>query len=259
MHIYIYDAFLAQKKYESTIAKIETRITDLGLSGKIIRMGAMNSITNTINDELKNNTKTIVVVGNIETLHQAVNAMAHFFNTKKIAIDTPLGFIPVDKSKNKIAHIFGIDFEENACDALSARRITNMDLGIVNNEYFLTEAKITTQKTVVEIDKNFSIEIGERGEIIITNISMDDNLPKETKINPFDNNIELLIKTKKSSKFLPINSQKLNNSVFSFKQLLIINPEKTIILDNYKEIKCPVKINIAQEKLNLIVGKNRQF
>jgi len=35
MHVYVYDSFLNQKKYDRILARLETRITDLGLNGKI--------------------------------------------------------------------------------------------------------------------------------------------------------------------------------------------------------------------------------
>ena len=38
MHVYIYDSFLNHKKFEKIIARIETRVTDLGLNGKINRL-----------------------------------------------------------------------------------------------------------------------------------------------------------------------------------------------------------------------------
>jgi hypothetical protein len=50
MHIYIYDSFVNQKKYDSTTAKIETRITDLGLNGKIVRLGIIISVEEVINN-----------------------------------------------------------------------------------------------------------------------------------------------------------------------------------------------------------------
>ncbi len=36
MHVYVYDSFLNQKKYDRILARLETRITDLGLNGKYL-------------------------------------------------------------------------------------------------------------------------------------------------------------------------------------------------------------------------------
>ena len=58
MHVYIYDSFLGHKKFDNTLARIETRLTDLGLNGKISRMGAMKNIQSTVSNELKRGAKT---------------------------------------------------------------------------------------------------------------------------------------------------------------------------------------------------------
>ena len=259
MHVYIYDSYLAQKKYESIIAKIETRITDLGLGGKIVRLGVMNSIYNTIEEELKKNAKTIVVVGNIKILNQAINAFACFSRSKQNTCKTPLGFIPVGKKDNKIAKILGVPSEEEACNVLSARRIETVDLGLANQEYFLTEARIPTEKTNVEIDTDYSIEITEKGEIVIANILSDLNTSPGIKSKINDGVLELFIKPKSSNAFSRKNKKIKNNSVFSFKKLKISNPEKGVVLDDSITLPTPVLVSIAEEKLNLIVGKARFF
>jgi len=259
MHVYIYDSYLAQKKYESIMAKIETRITDLGLGGKIVRLGVMNSIYNTIKEELKKNAKTIVVVGNMKVLNQAINAFACFSRDKQNLCKTPLGFIPVGKKNNEIAKILGTPNEEEACNVLSARRIETVDLGLANEEYFLTEARISTEKTNVEIDTDYSIEITEKGEIAVVNMPTDLNINSSTKPKINDGILELFIKPKNSNKFSRKPLKTKNSSVFSFKKLKISNPEKGVVLDESITLPAPVLINIAEEKLNLIVGKDRLF
>ncbi|MCK4553680.1 hypothetical protein KAU19_01815, partial [Candidatus Parcubacteria bacterium] len=64
MHIYIYDSYVNQKKYDKVLARIETRITDLGLNGKISRLGLMKNIPDLVYNELKRGVKTIIAVGN---------------------------------------------------------------------------------------------------------------------------------------------------------------------------------------------------
>jgi len=259
MHIYIYDSYLSLKKHEAAIARIETRITDLGLNGKIIRLGVMNSIYNAVEDELKKGAKTIITVGDIKILNQATNAMAHYFRHSHIGREVPLGHIGVGKTQNVIGQVLGSGLEEDACDTIAARRIKKIDLGLANDTYFLTKAQITTDKTSVEIDTNYSIEISKRGEIAIVNIPTNLDLPEEAKPKADDNILELFIKTQKGKKFLPLGPEKLDSSVFSFKKLLISNPEKGVLLDESLILPTPVEISIAKEKINLIVGKDRMF
>lgn len=260
MHIYIYDSYVNQKRYDSIIAKIETRITDLGLNGKIIRLGVMNSPYSAVENELKKGAKTIIAVGNNTIYSQLINILAKMSATDSFQYKTPLGFIPVGKKNNEIANYLGVGLEEEACDILSARRIQELDLGMANNQYFLSTAIIPTLGTSVEIDKNYSIEITKKGEIQIINLPIMVNTPSTINANAKDGVLEMLIKTKSPAKSLinkSINS--LAESVFSFKKLYISNEKLPIILDNTLEVPAPATITIAKEKINLIVGKNRSL
>ena len=256
MYIYIYDNFVNQKKYESALAKIETRITDLGLNGKIMRLNIMSSLSDTIKNELKKGAKTIVVVGDDNTLNNAISTLAGLAPDnafKKI----PLGFIPVNKKNNTIAEHLGLSYNEFACDMISARRIKTMDLGMVNNNYFLTQASITAKDTIIEIDDTYSIEISKPGEINIINLPIIANLPINFNISAQDNILDLFIKTNKN-----IFSNKKNSfeqSVFPFRELNILNKHSSLILDNTIKIKCPATIKIADKKIDLIVGKKKLF
>src|SRR3989339_193613 len=240
MNIYIYDSYVGHKKYQSKIAKIETRITDLGLNGKIIRLGVMSSIYNSIEGEVQKGAKNIIIVGNNNLFAQAINSVAKLKSLHTTVGDIPLGLIPIGKKYNSIAEYLGIDYEENACDIIAGRRIKELDLGMINKYYFLTQATIPTEET------------------IIVNLPMGIELPNEIKANAQDGTLELFIKTKKLNKLL-LNKNKENKSVFSFKELQITNPKYPVIIDNSLKINTPVIIKIAKEKINLIVGKGRNF
>lgn len=259
MHIYIYDSFVNQKKYESIRAHIETRITDLGLNGKIIRRGIMSSVYDSVENEIKKGAKTIVAVGNNHLLSQVINSIATLSSLSMLGQDIPLGFIPIGKKNNNIAEFLGINSVEEACNILSARRIQKLDLGLANNYYFLSQATITSQGTTIEIDKNYSIEVMELGEIGVINLLVDNKLPSRIKSNAKDGILELSIKTKKLKKFLPLNPLKTKQSIFAFKKLKIINKSQPVMIDNAIKIPAPVEISIAKEKLNIIVGKNRKI
>lgn len=248
MHVYIYDAFVNQKKYEKTLAAIETRITDLGLNGKIIRLGMMKNIYDLVKTELKRGAKTVVAVGDDGTVNQTVNSLA--------GSDVPLGIIPID-GNNKIAEALGIEPDVLACDNLSARRIVRLDLGKANNNYFICSAKIANEGTVIDINNDYSIEALGDGEVNVINLAADDKdvLP-DIKFNPQDGMLELYIKTKESKNFFKkINSQ----SVFSLRNFNILNAKQPLVLDNSVKINTPAEINVAPQALNVIVGKDRKF
>jgi len=259
MNVYIYDSYVNEKKYENNIARIETRITDLGLNGKIIRLGMMNSAFDAIENELKKGAKTIIVVGNNQIYNQAINALVRQGGLNSVYQKIPLGFIPVGNKNNEIADYLGYTSEEESCGILSARRIQKLDLAQANNLYFLTQAVITTKNTTLEIDKNYTIEINENGKIAVINLPAMQKLPPEIKSNAKDGILELYIKTNKTKRYLPLNLGQADQSVFTFKKLRIINPGSQVIIDSSIKLQTPVTVSISNFKINLIVGKNRQF
>ena len=259
MHIYIYDTFVSQKKNNSTIIKIETRLTDLGLNGKIIRLSMLSSLNEVIRNEIKKGAKTITLVGNNNIFHEAINVIAHLKSLKEMRIDIPLGFIPFGKTDNSLARGLNLSFEESACDTISARRIKSFDLAKANERYFLTEALISSKESSVNIDKNYSIEIMGNGEIGVVNLPILSDLPKEAGSNAEDGILELFIKTKEGNKFLPFPNKNTKQSIFSFKDLTINNKTEKVLLDHTFKIATPLKIKIAQEKIDLIVPKGVKF
>lgn len=251
MNVYIYDAFLNQKKYDDELARIETRITDLGLNGKIDRMSIMKSAKATVEQELKRGAKTIIAVGNDQTVNQVINAMA--------GTEIPLGIIPIGEKNNIIAETLGIEKGVAACNTLSARRIEQLDVARAGKTFFLTSAIIDHKDTILEIKKNYTIEVLEEGTIYTVNLATKNiSLPKNVISKPNDGQIELFIKTKKKKGLL--SSAKEDPSIFSIKNFTIINTkEKPLIVDGMVEVSTPAEINIGEEKINFIVGKNRRF
>ena len=259
MHIYIYDHFLNQKKFDRILAKIETKITDLGLNGRIIRLGPMNSVYDAVENEVKKGAKTIVAVGSDHILSQVLNSMAVLESQHILNRDLPLGFIPVGNKNNEMAEYLGIDYEENACNILSARRIQKLDLGLANNNFFLSHATISSKNTVIKIDDEYSIETATDGKIMVINLPIKTNLPDNFKSSAVDGVLELYISTKQNKKINFSNKTKSNQSVFKFKKLVLINTNEPVIIDDSIRIPTPVEILIAKEKINIIVGKDRKF
>jgi hypothetical protein len=259
MHVYIYDDFVNQKKYDHLLAAIETRITDLGLSGKIIRLGLMKNVHEAIVRELKQGAKTIVAVGNNATVNKVINSRVNIDPGVVPAGKVPLGIIPIGKKSNEIAKSLGIDDEEEACDILSARRIEELDLGLANSLHFLSHAYIQNQGTTLEIDRSYSLEIMEPGTITVVNLPVSGlSLPSGVAPNPKDSSLELFVSSA-TKKILPLPSRTSSQSMFPFQHLNIINQKQGLLIDNSVTVPTPVEITIAEQKLPLVVGKNREF
>ena len=249
MNIFIYDSFLSQKKYNRLLAHLETRITDLGLNGKISRLSATRSVREAINNELKHGVKTIIAVGNNQTINQIINSLA--------GSQIPLGIIPVGENNNSIAESLGIRSTEEACNILSARLLTKIDLGLANQTYFLSNISINNQGTIIDMDKDYTIETTEKGLIYIFNLIGEKIiLPPKVKVSPNDGLLELVINAQSNKNFF---TKQAHQSIFKIKKITIHNLKNKLILDNSISIEAPAKISIVPNYLNLIVGKNRNY
>jgi diacylglycerol kinase family enzyme len=202
---------------------MEIRLTDLGLNGKIIRLGGIKNIKGTIQNEIKLGAKTIVAVGNNQTVNKIIGAIIDnelygFFQKNILFSIIPIG------NDNSIADSLGIKKEEEACNMLLARRVKKIDIGLVNNYYFLNKAVIEGQDTTIEID-GYSLEPQGKGLISIFNLKSSKDDEKNLKINPVDGKLDVYIKNK--------------NNDFSFlssNKLKIISEKHTLILDDVIEI-----------------------
>jgi diacylglycerol kinase family enzyme len=259
MHVYIYDHYVNQKKYDKQLAQIETRLTDLGLNGKIVRMDTMNNIQESVRDELKRGATTIVAVGNNNTINQVATAVLNTSN-RYLPAQVPVSIIPVDVINNDIAGLLGIpDFEE-ACSILLARKIEKIDVGCANNNFFISSAVIGCLGSMIKINDNYSVEASDAGTINIFNIMPGtDHLPRTVKQSPQDGWLELFISINPAKKILSLKSKKNQESFFCINNITIYNETLPLLLDGSVGLNCPVQILILKNALNLIVGKNRKF
>ena len=246
MYLYIYDSCLKDKKYKNLINKIENRIIDLDIKGKTLHLNLLKSIDNFINSEIKQGAHTVVIIGDDKTFSHALNDVI----SKNIVV----GYIPIE-SKSYFGEMFGIPSGELACNILSGRIIKKIDVGKINKKYFLHSLKIEKANDVIIKIDNFEIKAAPGNQILIKNFTSD-KLEKNHETNPTDGILDLFIE--KQGNIFHKNSK---HTLFTIKKIDIIakNESVPIILDDYQIINTPAKIKIADEKLKIIVGSNRQF
>ena len=249
MNIFIYDSFLNQKKYGRLLARLETRITDLGLNGKIFKLNPTKNVREIINNELKRGAKTVIAVGNNKTVNQVINSLA--------GSQVPLGIIPIGQDNNGITKSLGIESTETACDILSARLIIKLDLGLANQTYFLSNININNQGTVIDMNKNYTIETKEKGLVYVFNL-LDKQIkpPAGIKFIPDDGLLELVISTYGHKNFF---AKQAHQSIFKIKKITIHNLKNQLTLDGSIALAAPAEIMIVKKQLNIIVGKKRNF
>lgn len=258
MYYYLYDTFLADKKYEKAIDRIKTRLLDLDIQGKHERLTLLKSIDELVSDETKKGFTTIVVVGNDKTFLKLIDAAAKNGLT--------LGIIPIGE-ENNLAACLGMPAEEDACDVIAARKIAQFDLGKVNNSYFFSSLKINKNldRLTIEKDNYKVVPRPECAEVDVYNFyfpSGSENFERPfKKFSAQDQRLELVIRAKKKERrwlFLKRETAAKIDSIIQGEMFAIKSFEYLpILLDDFKIIKTPVTVKIEPLRLNVIVGKNR--
>ncbi len=239
MYAYIYDDLITQGKFNKLLYQIEKRLTDLNLNGKIIRLGVSKNIKSAVDDEIRQGTRTIVAVGNDKTVSQVIN---HIINNRSDERQlVTLGIIPIDLKESKIAAAMGIRSIGSACEILLARRLEVFQLAQINQGYFLFKAVLNASDTILEIDKNYIIQNLKPALVEVT------NHPILTVPEVADRKLELRVYNREGE------------SMFSFKDLLVINKTAAIITDDSLAVQPPAKIKPSREKIRIIVGKERKI
>ncbi|MCX6785238.1 MAG: diacylglycerol kinase family protein [Candidatus Komeilibacteria bacterium] len=251
MYLYIYDTFLNQKKYFNLLNRIENRLADLEIKGKICRLNILKNMKEVIEDGIKQGVETIVAVGNDLTFSKIVNIIAE--------LNITLGMIPVTASK--IAQILGVPEGEKACDTLAQRLTQKIDLGKINQQYFIDSATINNPNVVLNFEKFQISPVAKDALVSICNLGFltaNQSIYKQRLSNPTDGLLEAVIAPLKN-KFL---MKKLDRqSIFPFKKITIASKGEpvTITIDQQAVFKTPVEVTVSPKKLKVIVGNKRLF
>jgi diacylglycerol kinase family enzyme len=245
MYLYIYDSFLNDKKYADLLIKIEKRLTDLGIKGKIARLSILKNMKELIMDGVKEGVETVVAIGDAQTFAKVINVVAD--------LDVALGLIPIDNN-NEIAKMLGIPPKVLACDVLASRIIKKIDLGKINNYYFVNTAQIENGDVTIEY-KDFKISpITEKSKITLYNFASG-----FANSSPVDGVLEAVITPIKSGVF---GKKKIEDTVLPFTKIKIgsqAEEQVAILTDEQIIMKTPAEIVVVPQKLKIIVGSDRHF
>lgn len=251
MYSYVYDAFLAEGRFARELAQIETRLTDLGMTGRIDRLGPLRHPRELLRDAVRKGARTIVVVGNDDTIRQVVEVFPDF--------SVALGIIPLG-TPNRIAQFLGIPVGVAACDVLSARIIESVDLGKINKKYFLAAVTIPKGNLTISCEDLFRVTPVRGGTVSVCNL-MD---PEQMQIcNPQDGVFDLYVRPPRNIKtFFRPTRRGEQTSVLPLRRVVVssASPEPcTVFIDGDRVEETSFTIEIAGEKLRMVTGRGRKF
>ncbi|PIT87921.1 MAG: hypothetical protein COU31_00345 [Candidatus Magasanikbacteria bacterium CG10_big_fil_rev_8_21_14_0_10_40_10] len=254
MYVYLYDNFLRKKNFASTIKAIEVKLTDYGIAGKILRLNNYIDVKPIVDDEIKKGAKTIVVVGNDATFGQVLSRSA--------TCDCLFGFLPIGPN-NTIAHVLGIPVGAEACDVLSRRLKERLDIGWMNNRYFISQLVI--KPALIEVIYNEQFKVGSRDKMELVVCNLQPFYWKRSKtdqntqvVNPQDGKLEAFLRPLTKKKWWGYTYEE--PSVFPFDEMEIIGQEPFAVeADGKKSKEIRLKIRLAKNKVQMVVGRSRQF
>lgn len=250
MYLYLYDNFLKQKKHESTLKAMETRLTDFGIAGKIIRLQNFTNAGAVIEEEKNKGASAVVIVGNDATFGHVLSRAA--------TCDILFGFLPIGVD-NSIAEVLGIPVGVEACDVLSKRRKVKLDVGWFNNRYFVSQLHIPPSDIAVEYDEKFKVSAKNKMELVVCNLQ-----PfvwkgkKDYVVHPQDGKLEAFLRPVSGRRII---KEKFEEpSIFPFEEMIVSSRKPFVVEADGKQSKeTKIRIKLAKSRIEMVVGKERRF
>lgn len=252
-YFYFYDDFLNDKKYQLEVNRVETRLLELGLNGRKERLSLLKNTREIITDGIKRGAQTIIVIGNDASISKVISIVAAYPTVV-------LGIIPIGPGQ-RIADLLGIPGGVEACNILSKRVITQVDLGKVNDNYFLFSLDLPAGDVTVKCDNKYSLSVdNSNAHFHICNIGgLTEDINGQMHCNPTDGKLEAIVSAKREGWGI-FKKQYSRDSVFSIKRATIsATHETTVVADGQTAIKTPATVEVIPKKLRLIVGRTRHF
>jgi diacylglycerol kinase family enzyme len=163
MYVYVYDGFVTDKKHEKLLSRVETRLTDLGISGRIERLTMFKNIEEIVADAAAQGCETIVAVGDDGTVGRLIDSVGLH--------DMAFGVIPIGEGPHSIAALLGVDEGVEACNILSRRVLHTVDLGRINDHFFLSSVRIPRTRAAISCNGQYSVIPTEDNEVHVCNLA----------------------------------------------------------------------------------------
>lgn len=254
MYVYLYDNFLKQKKFASAIKAIETRLTDFGIAGKIIRLQAFTNPQAIVEDEIVRGAAAIIIVGDDQTFGYVLSRAA--------TCGILFGFLPVGVN-NTIAEVLGIPVGEAAADVLSRRRKVKLDVGWISNRnrYFISQLHIPPSAITVSYDEKFTVSPQHgKMELVVCNLQpyVWKDKSRDIIVHPQDGKLEAFLRPLAGRGI--VREKYEEPSVFPFEEMVVTSKTPFVVeADGQTTKEQKIVITLAKKRIEMVVGRERRF
>lgn len=253
MYVYLYDYFLKDKRGEAALKPVESRLTEFGIAGKIIRLQNFTNAEAVVEEELRRGATAVVIVGNDETFARVLSRAA--------SMPALYGFIPIGE-RNTIAPVLGIPVGVDAVDVLARRRKVRLDVGWFNNRYFISQLHIPPHQIGVEYDERFRVTSQSgKMELVVCNLQPYhwQEKGKDIIVHPQDGKLEAFLR--------PMHTAGLfrravyeDPSIFPFEEMVVESKTPFVVeADGKMSKETRITIKLAKSRVEMIVGRERKF
>ncbi len=257
MYIYLYDTFVKKGPYARVIKSIENRLTDMELTGKIIRLAQFSNPKAILHDEMRNGAKTAIVVGDENSFARVLTRCAD--------VDMVFGWVPVGRQIEMSKHL-GIPYGAEACSIISARRVLDLDVMQVNDRYAIAELHIPLSKVWLAMDGKYAMgPTSDAIQVGVCNLRSLDWCKSFFKKNthPQDRKLEVFIRTlkKEQTKRKKIFSSSYDPmTVLPFEKMTVYGKKPfELFIDGQRSKETRVQVQLAPHRVSVITGKQRAF
>jgi diacylglycerol kinase family enzyme len=265
-YAYLYDDFLSDKAYERALANIETRCSVLGIQGRTARLAIFRSARDLVEGLVKDGAETIVVVGNDRSLQKVMWFLPD--------LPVTVGYIPICEP-SQIGTMLGIPQGDKGCDVLAARRMETLDMGTIDDRYFLTEVVMDATKASVDVEGQYRIAPRQAGTVSVRNLG---GMSKDGRSNADarDGLLEVVVKPyveeQKKSRFSRVLSSLSPNAARAVlsagmsetrltlsKGSIVSDEPIDMLVDGHPINGFTFRIGIVPRKLKIITGRDKRL
>jgi len=249
---YIYDDFLSDRRLEREVSYIETELARRGIEGRVMRLAMFRQPRDAIFEMAQAGIKNIVFVGNDLTLQKMMWFLPE--------LDITVGYLPLTQPTN-IAKLLGIPIGPDAVDTLAARLIDTLDVGKINERYFLTDVVVPSTTASVDVEGQYRISPAAGGAIAIRNLGgLTDG--DSACANPQDGYLEgiVQVKTEHASGLTFWKRAPLNESRFLLRHGAIQSEAPIELFVDSQSMKGTLfELSILPRHMRFIVGKQKAW
>lgn len=280
MYFYILDGKnIPDAQFERASVTLQGLLAEFKVSGEMARVTSIRGIPELVETASERGVKTLIACGTDDTF----NFMLAYLKGRDFA----LGFIPMTED-SYLSQILGIDSLLTAVKTVAARRIEKIDLAVLGDNYFISQAEFgmasskakstglfSGLRSMSAVEYNLKIRVDNSYEMdiaclggTVTNSRVTSS-SNSTIANPTDGLLDLMILEKMNKidilKYKPdIAAGVLENipgtSVIKCKQVEFLEPRGfPITIAGRTFAKVPTVISILPRQLRMIVGKGRTF